>query len=213
MRSMEPMKRFLSTHLLAFVIAMAFVPPAIGQGSRTSDAASLKQIETYLDSIRTMRSKFYQVGADGSISRGVISMMRPGRLRIEYAPPTPALIVADGKWLIYYDKELEEPSYVSIDDTLAGFLIRPNIRLSGDIKITRHIRDKGVIRVSLQHREEPEQGTLTLVFSKRPLRLRQWQVIDAQGGDTRVSLIEPGFGVPLDPSLFEFTAPEKSGGE
>ncbi|MBT3792587.1 MAG: outer membrane lipoprotein carrier protein LolA [Rhodospirillales bacterium] len=194
--------------LALFAGLLGLAGPATAQTVQGRNHEALLKVERYLDSIRTMQSKFYQAGADGSVTRGTIAMKRPGRLRIEYAPPSPALIIADGRWFIFYDKELEHPSYTPIDDTLAGFLVRKKIRLSGDVKVTRYVHEKGVIRVSIVHRDEPEQGSLTFLFSDNPLKLLQWQVIDSQGGETRVSLIDPEFGMPLNSKLFEFRAPK-----
>ena len=186
--------------LALFAGLLGLAGPATAQTVQGRNHEALLKVERYLDSIRTMQSKFYQAGADGSVTRGTIAMKRPGRLRIEYAPPSPALIIADGRWFIFYDKELEHPSYTPIDDTLAGFLVRKKIRLSGDVKVTRYVHEKGVIRVSIVHRDEPEQGSLTFLFSDNPLKLLQWQVIDSQ--------IDPEFGMPLNSKLFEFRAPK-----
>ena len=36
---------------------------------------------------------------------GYIYLRKPGRLRVEYDPPVPILLVADGGLLSYYDKD------------------------------------------------------------------------------------------------------------
>ena len=52
--------------------------------------------------------------------------------------------------------------------------------------------------------DDVEDGTLTLVFSERPFTLRQWQVLDAQGTVTTVTLNNARTGMALDDKLFEF---------
>ncbi len=133
-------------------------------------------------------------------------------MRIEYEPPTPYLVIADGHWLIYYDKELEEASYTALEGSLAGFLLRNRIRFGGDVAVADVERAKGVVRLTLTRAEEPDAGRLTLVFSTGPLELRQWAVRDATGADTRVALLEPRFGVALDRDLFRFTPPDGDDG-
>jgi outer membrane lipoprotein-sorting protein len=61
---------------------------------------------------------------------------------------------------------------------------------------------------------KPAAGSLTLVFSTNPLQLRQWEVLDAQNRETRVSLFDIAPGGPFPNSLFEFqgTSPIQSGG-
>jgi len=174
-----------------------------GQGAMTA------RIERYLNSITTLHARFLQVSPTGDLARGTILMSRPGKLRIDYDPPVPVLIVTEGKWLMLYDKELESSSYTSLKDSLAGFLVRPKIRFSGDVKVRTLHKANKVIRVTIAQRESPENGVLTLVFSEKPLILRQWAIIDGRGGATRVTLENPVFNQIIEAKAFEFTPPER----
>lgn len=178
--------------------------------AKLSDAqkADLGRVEAYLNSIRTMKSDFMQVAESGATAQGVVAIQRPGKMRIEYAPPSPHLIVTSGSYLVYVEKALKQTSYIPLDSSLAGFLVREHIRLSGDVTVTGFNKDKGAIRVTLAQTDDPEAGRLTLVFSDAPLQLRQWSVIDGQGQTTRVSLMDPQFGVPVDPKLFGWEKPK-----
>jgi outer membrane lipoprotein-sorting protein len=168
----------------------------------------LRRLETYLGAITTMKADFLQVASTGEVAQGMFYMRRPGKLRIDYAPPSPVLIVADGHRLIYYDKELETVNMVPIEDTLAAFLVRETVRFSGDVTVTGFSHDGGLLRVVLARTKEPEGGSLGLIFDDDPLRLRQWIVTDAQGISTRVSLADATFGIELADSLFEVTEPD-----
>ena len=48
-----------------------------------------------------------------------------------------------------------------------------------------------------------DDGTMTLMFSDRPLILRQWRVEDGQGQRTTVTLDKIEIGVELSAELFE----------
>lgn len=172
-------------------------------------SAELQRVEAYLNGIRTMRSRFLQVAENGAQAEGDIYLSRPGLMRIEYDPPVPHLIVATGRLLVYHEKRLNQTSYIPLSSTLAGFLVRDPINLSGDITVTAFEQQKGAVRASLVQTSEPEAGQITLVFSDDPLQLRQWSVIDGQGSMTRISLLDPQFGIPLDKTLFEFQEPER----
>jgi outer membrane lipoprotein-sorting protein len=171
--------------------------------------AEVARIETYLNSIRTLRAHFFQVDDNGAIDGGTVLLSRPGRMKIDYDPPSPHLIVADGTFLIYHEKRLNQTSYLPLGSSLAGFLVRENIKLSGDVTVTAFEQQKGVVRATLMKSDEPDAGQLTLVFSDNPLQLRQWTVTDGQGGTIRITLENPEFGVPLDRKLFVFDAPER----
>jgi outer membrane lipoprotein-sorting protein len=169
--------------------------------------ATLARVEAYLNSITTMKASFLQVASTGDVAQGTFYMRRPGRLRIEYPPPSPALIVGDGHRLIYYDKELKSANMMPIEDTLAGILVRERVRLSGDIAVAAYRHEKGTVSITLRRKAEPEAGSLDLVFNDAPLRLRLWIVTDAHGTTTRVSLSDAEFGVQLSDELF--TVPEE----
>jgi outer membrane lipoprotein-sorting protein len=76
-----------------------------------------------------------------------------------------------------------------------------------DIEITRIQRDPGVISVSIVDPDNPGEGEITLIFSDRPLVLRQWRVVDAQGKTTTVALSEIRTNLELDDALFRFVDP------
>ena len=172
------------------------------------DKADIGRIETYLDGIKTMQSRFLQVATDGSSAEGTISLSRPGRMRIEYDPPNPVLIVADGHFLIYFDRELEQVSYLGLDDTPAGFLLQDKIQISGKVAVEGIERRPGVISVTVAKIDDPGEGRLTLVFSDKPLALKKWVVVDHQGVTTNFSLLSPRFGIELGRELFQFDRPK-----
>jgi outer membrane lipoprotein-sorting protein len=191
---------------LGDAFAAARIAPAKLDDRQT---AELARVESYLNGIRTMRARFLQVADNGANAEGTVLISRPGLMRIEYDPPAPHLIVATGTFLIYHEKKLNQTSYIPLSSSLAGFLVREQIRLSGDVVVTGFEQDRGVLRVTLVKADEPEAGRLTLVFSDGPLQLRQWTVTDAQGTVTRISLINPEFGVPIDKKNFVFEAPDR----
>jgi outer membrane lipoprotein-sorting protein len=156
-----------------------------------------------------MTARFTQYAEDGGIAEGRLYVKRPGHMRFEYDPPTPILLVADGTFVIYFDKSLEQTSYLPIGSTPAWFLLRDDIRLGGDVTVTGYEHTPGAIRVTLVKTKDPDAGAVTLTFSDRPLELKQWSIVDAQGKRTTVSLTDMRVGLPLDKQLFVFKEPRK----
>jgi len=194
----------------AFLGALLISAPATAAVALTDkQRADIGRIESYLNKLKTMRARFLQVSSTGATAEGRVYVARPGRMRIEYEPPVPILIVADGTWLIYYDKELEQVSHVPLGSTPADILVRENIALLGDeLTVTHYERGAHAIRVTLVRSDDPMEGSLTLVFSDRPLALRKWTVVDPQGVATHVTLMNARYGVDLEPELFRFRNPE-----
>ena len=172
------------------------------------DVADLVNIEKYLDGLKTMKARFLQMSSDGDYSEGMIYLSRPGRMRIEYDPPSPILIIADGSNLIYIDKEINQVTAVFLSLTPADLILREKLSFSSEgVLLTGFHRSPGIIRISLVKTDDPLDGQLTLVFSDMPLELRKWTVNDVQGVKTTVSLLGPRFAVRRDKSLFDYEMP------
>lgn len=209
--------------LLGTLAVLALLLPALVPGSAEAkapiaaklspeDREDLQRIETYLNDIRTFSSPFLQMASDGSQSKGSIAISRPGQMRIEYDPPVPLLIVGGKGSMVVYDKELEQANYIPTEQTPIGVLLRAQIRLGGDLTVTRLERGASVLRLTLAKSNDLEGGSVTLIFDDRPLQLRQWVVIDPQSVETKVSLLDPKQGGAIDPKLFEFTPPARKRG-
>jgi outer membrane lipoprotein-sorting protein len=175
------------------------------------DIADLVRIEKHLNGIKTMKARFLQVSSNGEYSEGLIYLSRPGRMRVEYDPPSPIMVVADGSSLIYVDREMEQTTAVLLQLTPADLLLRDDLSLiSDEILLTGFKRSPGVIRISFVKADDPLEGQLTLIFSDPPLELRKWAITDSQGVKTTVSLLGPRFGLGLDKKLFDVEIPRDS---
>lgn len=172
-------------------------------------AADLTRIEKYMNNVRTMTARFLQSTSDGGEAQGTLYLSRPGKLRLEYDPPTPVLIVSDGNLVHYYNSELNQVSQVSLSSTPASVLVRDTYKLDGDIRVTNYERGPGVIRVTLTQANNPDAGSLELTFEDNPLILKQWKVTDPQGVVTTVALSDTHRDVTLSPKLFDFTDPTR----
>ena len=142
--------------LAAIVVGFAAVAPAAEV--TPDDEATLDRIEDYLDSITTLRAGFDQVAPDGALAAGRFFLRRPGRLRFEYAPPTPILVVADRVWLIFHDTELGQVDRLPLYSTLLGFLVRDEIEFDGQIAVEALERLPGELRLRLRDEEDARRG-------------------------------------------------------
>lgn len=198
------MKKVLSILVLC-VAVMIPGPGHTAQGIEITPEIStqLKRLSSYLNGIKSIQSDFVQISSTGESANGTLLLLRPKSLRIEYAPPTPILIVANGDYLSYIDTELDQVNHIPVDDTPAAFLLRENFDFnSNDLTITGFERASKAARVSMVQREDPLAGELTLVFAEDPMVLRQWSIIDAQGTTTHVTLINARFDLPIPESQF-----------
>jgi outer membrane lipoprotein-sorting protein len=198
---------------LALALAVAFAPPAGGAGAATEDAKEIARVENYLNSITTLRARFFQVDPDGKEKQGTLYIDRPGRLRLEYDPPVSVLMVANGSRLVYFDLDLGQVSELPLTTPLAKLLIGKRVSLGDDLEVLKIARAAGMLRLSLANKDDRGAGVVTLVFNANPLALRQWWVQDAQGRVTKVTLMDTSFGLPIDSALFEAPEPFSPGAE
>ncbi len=209
MNTIRASVRRSATWLLAGVILVAGTAASNAQPAPILDKAAqedIARIERYLNELTTLDSRFVQFSGQG-IAEGRIILSRPGEMRIEYEPPIPVLMVAKGFLLMYHDRDLGQTSYLPVSETPASFLLEDVIRLSGDVDITGFERGPASIRITVIQTETPDAGSVTLTFEDAPLRLVKWHVKDAQGNEVDVALLEPKFGVEVDPDLFSLVDP------
>jgi outer membrane lipoprotein carrier protein len=103
--------------------------------------ASSTALDTYLAGVKTLRAEFSQQVTDGrgaEVQRasGSLVIQRPGKFRWELSPvsaagikQTPQLMVADGKNLWFYDRDLDQ---VSVKPAATSLTATPASLLSGD---------------------------------------------------------------------------------
>ena len=98
---------------IALVFALVFAPCTGFAGNvkpvvflADSEVAKHKKtivrVQDYLSGLTTITSEFIQVAPDGKLSSGKFFLERPGRMRWQYNPPTPILMVANGSDMGFY---------------------------------------------------------------------------------------------------------------
>ncbi|HET7809625.1 MAG TPA: outer membrane lipoprotein chaperone LolA [Steroidobacteraceae bacterium] len=110
-----------------------------GHGAHAATSATA--LDTYLADVKTLRTQFHQVvtDSDGRVvqqATGSLLIKRPGRFRWELTPDgsdSSQLMVADGRNLWFYDRDLEQ---VSVKSAATALTATPASLLSGDGKIT-----------------------------------------------------------------------------
>jgi outer membrane lipoprotein-sorting protein len=99
---------------------------------------------------------------------------------------------------------LQEVTYIPIGSTIVGFLVRNKLSLSDDVRVAAVDRGADTLTLHVVQTKEPDAGRLALTFSQNPLQLRQWTVIDAQGIETRVTLVGAETNVAIGDEVFAF---------
>jgi outer membrane lipoprotein-sorting protein len=172
--------RFLA---LIAVLSLTSVLPASAQ------QLSLNALSNYLNQLTSAEGSFTQINADGTISTGTIYLRRPGKVRFEYNPPEQALVMANNGAVVVFDSKLSgEPRTYPLNRTPLGLILARNVDLSRANMVVAHGYDGTATSVTAQDPENPEYGSIQLVFTGTPIELRQWIITDDGGSQTTVIL-------------------------
>ena len=149
------------------------------------DSKLVSNAEKYLNSVTGLNGKFIQT-SNGRQEKGVFSMLRPGRVRLDY-DNMPIQLISDGQDLYFFDKSLDPITTVPLTSTPAGILVRKNVDLkNADISVVETNDYKNTFSLKLNLRGQEGLGYMTVVFDKSPVKLNSWSVVDATVATTDV---------------------------
>lgn len=164
---------------------------------------SLDRINGYFNAMKGMQADFTQVSPDGRRFGGILYLLRPGRMRFEYAKPATLEVVADGRSVAIRDRKLNTQDIYFIGQTPLKFLLAPKIDIAKDSKVTDLKRVGTEIVLSLEDKSTlGGTSRIRVVFDGETYALKEWTVTDPQGSDTRVTLSNLNLAALPDRSLF-----------
>ena len=189
------MKKFISVFCLMFLTAF----------SAKADKVDLSKIEDYLNNLKTLEASFVQMASNGGTAEGKLYISKPSKIRMEYTSPEPLLIVGNGDYIIYYDKELDQITNIDYKDIPATVILTRKIKFDNEnLKITDLYKDSGQTSITVETPKTPGVKPITLIFDNEPFRLKQWKVIDQQNIEVTISLFDVEQDVTLSEDLFKF---------
>ena len=193
------------------VLAPALLPsPAVAQS-----AGDLDRAVAALRSIVTMQASFIQTDRNGRRASGTVTLKRPGRIRFQYQPGIPMLIVADGNAMTFVDYETKQVQRWPIKNSPLGALLDP----TRDVKRFGRLlgsADANVIMIEVRDRSHPEYGVITMRFVRNGgapggLELAGWIALDSQNKQTSIQLSNQRYGMGVSDNMFRFKDPRGSG--
>ena len=171
------MKKFFAFLLVALFANGAFA---------AVDKSLVTSAEKYLNSVTGLTGDFVQTN-NGKREKGTFSMLRPGRVRLDYKN-MPIQLISDGSDLYFFDKSLDQITTVPLTSTPAGILVRKNIDLqNADIRVVDTVDSGKTFSLKMNLRGQEGLGTMTVTFDKKPVALNSWTIVDAVGNKTDVA--------------------------
>ena len=172
------------------------------------DRDELDAISAYLNSIVTLKGGFLQVEPDGNVAEGTVYISKPGKMRFEYKPPVPTLVVADGSTVAVANTRLNTVDKYPLFETPLSLILNKTIDIRHSPNLVSIEHQGGQFLVHLRGNQAHTKANITLTFAEPQYELLQWTVVDDQGLSTTVALRNVQAGAVLAPSLF--VLPDKS---
>ena len=171
------------------------------------EEAAVERVSAYFNGFRYLQGEFLQRGPNGTVSEGFFYLSKPGKLRFEYAPPNPYLVVSDGAYVIVRDRRLDRADHYPLSLTPLRLVLSEQIDLLDAASIIHVYQDPTIVSLTVEDKDKWVSGQLTLVFDNENFALSQWVVVDGQGNRTTVYVSNLESDVEPDPELFVVDLP------
>lgn len=164
--------------------------------------AAIARVNDYINSFQTLRGDFVQTSDKGQSVKGVLMVSKPGKIRFDYAPPSPLLIVSDGKWLTIKNKVKERGDQVPLKATPLRLIVAPKIDLLSETAVLSVDEADGITSIALADKKDRMGGYIVLMYDNQKNELQQWIIVDGKGRRTTVQFANLEKDVELNEKLF-----------
>ncbi len=198
--------------LMALVAGAALIcaGAAVGAPLSADDKALEDKAGAYLQGLGSAQGRFVQTDARGQVSQGTFYLQRPGKIRFEYDPPAPLIVVADGYNVTVYDKRLNTFNAYPLNLTPLHVFLAKTIRLDQGAVVDQVTRTPTGFELTAHDGKNARAGSIRLGFAEKPMRLTEWTITDASGRRTSVQITAMKPAGPFDPKTFVISnAPAK----
>lgn len=199
-----------------------FVSLALGALAAAAHAGAIDSLENFVRSAKTGHAEFTQVitapprnGQPGrtKTSTGSFDFQRPNRFRFEYRKPFEQTIVADGRTVWLFDKDLNQVSQRKQAKVLANTPAAV-IAASPDLESIKRdfdlqpLPDQGGLQW-VQATPRQKEGQLTsMKIGFRGEQLAALEIQDSFGQRSLLTFNDMQVNTPVNPEAFHFTPPK-----
>ncbi len=202
----------------AATLALAAGPVPAAAQTRAGPPAltgDLALVQRHLSAMQTLTADFTQTDRSNQGLTGRLTLKQPGRIRFQYQPGVPLLIVGDGRALTMIDYEVRQVQRWPVRNSPLAVLIDPaaNLVRYGRLQPTGNPQ---TISVEVRDPARPEYGTMTMVFVRDAagpggLKLFGWVAVDAQRHRTSIRLANQRYNGPVGDDQFRWRDPRPAG--
>jgi outer membrane lipoprotein carrier protein len=199
----------MSRMLVRILIVMAALA-----GAASASASPATEVEKYLTGLASWTADFQQTIDDGHgnvlrSAAGRLYLQRPGKFRWDYSQPSEQLVLADGKQIWFYDKDLAQANVRDMDTSLASTpasLLSGSASIGTQFNVTAMPPSGGLQWFQLVPKHPDTDFQLVKIgFDKG--ELRSMFLADKLNQITQLTFSNSKRNVSLAPDLFSFVPP------
>ncbi|MEP6886468.1 MAG: outer membrane lipoprotein chaperone LolA [Gammaproteobacteria bacterium] len=192
---------------LAFLTMFCAAPPAC--------ASPAADVEKYMSGLASWSADFQQTIDDGHgnvlrSAAGRLYLQRPGKFRWDYSQPSEQLILADGKEIWFYDKDLSQANVREMDGSLASTpasLLSGSASVSTQFTVTALPRGDDLQWFQLVPKHSDTDFQLVRIGFDKKGELRSMFLADKLNQITQLTFSNSKRNAILAPDLFSFVPP------
>lgn len=167
----------------------------------TQDSEILSRIEHNLNALKQVQATYIQLEEGKPDQTGTLYWKRPNQMHLKMS--TRQYLIVKSGTAVFYDLNLGQRTYISIDDLPLSFLLQDPVVLRNRTDYTfqvAHDETRTFLRVLPQ---SPDQPPLYFLFDKKTLKLMGWAYVDPVGSPIRTHLTSLQQPESLNPDLFK----------
>ena len=112
-----------------------------------------------------------------------------GMARTEFAPPNNNLIVADGKWIMFYDPEIDRTTYIPLDNGIFKAFLKPSVLIEDKTFQIKETKENNKIIFTLDFNINNADQKIKLYFDKVSKNLLGWSLYESLNDFIEVKII------------------------
>ena len=173
--------RYMKNVLVFIVISIFLIKKCLSNDTHTN-LISLLEMNYPLEF--TFEQKY-----NNDKTNGWMVIAGNGMARTEFAPPNNNLIVADGKWIMFYDPEIDRTTYIPLDKGIFKAFLKPTALTEDKIFQIKETKDNTKIIFTLDFNMNNADQKIKLYFDKTAKNLLGWQLHESPNDFIEVKII------------------------
>jgi outer membrane lipoprotein carrier protein len=211
----RPKLAFLISRRTTILVLLAIFSASFIQAQQPTAHDLAQRVDRHYNQLHSLKAQFvenYEGMGRARTENGTLLLLKPGRMRWDYAKPAGKLFLLDGKYAWFYSKG--DPQVQRIGAKQLDDLRSPLRFLLGHTQVEKEIDHLDVTPAAngrftlagIPHGQEKRVQRLALTVTADGT-ITAIEIQETDGAETRFSFTDEQPNAPISPATFRFTPP------